>query len=282
MTTNKGIVWVTGAKGFIGGEIVERFERAGYNVVGTDAELSVCEQERLEAFAEEVQPNIVVNCAGIRREATTLGTRVKAYETNALGARNVALAANSVGALIVQVSSDDVYHSKLDEPVNEFDSPQPNTPYGKSKRAGEMMVRNTTDDNLIIRSSWIYHSTSGRMKAVLDAAREGKTIEARTDQFAAPTSVMLYADLMIRAVEKGAKGTFHLVSQGSTSRYGFASKVLEYAGYDPEKVLIPAEDARTAENVVLESMMLSMAGVELPAWEDDLRSYMKEEGLLAE
>lgn len=279
--SKKGIVWVTGCKGFIGGEIARRFKAAGYNVVGTDIELSVCEQERLEAFAEEIQPDVVVNCAGIRRDATNLATRIKAYEVNAVGARNVALAANAVGAFVVQVSSDDVYASKLDEPVNEFDSPEPNTPYGKSKRAGEMMVRNTTTEHLIIRSSWIYHANSGRMHEILEAARKGQRIEARTDQFAAPTSVMLYADLMIRAVEKGAKGTFHLVSQGSTSRYGFASKVLEYAGYDPEKVLIPAEDARTAENVVLESMMLSMAGVELPAWEDDLRSYMEEEGLLA-
>ena len=280
--SKKGIVWVTGCKGFIGSEIAHRFEAADYNVVGTDIELSVCEQERLEAFAEEIQPDVVVNCAGIRRDATTLATRIKAYEVNAVGARNVALAANAVGAFVVQVSSDDVYSSKLDEPVNEFDSPEPNTPYGKSKRAGEMMVRNTTTEHLIIRSSWIYHADSGRMHEILEAARKGQRIEARTDQFAAPTSVMLYADLMIRAIEKGAKGTFHLVSQGSTSRYGFASKVLEYAGYDPEKVLVPAEDARTAENVVLESMMLSMAGVELPAWEDDLRSYMKEEGLLTE
>ena len=279
--SNKGIVWVTGCKGFIGGEISERFERAGYNVVGTDAELSVCEQERLESFAEEVQPDIVVNCAGIRREATTLGTRVKAYETNALGARNVALAANTVGAVIVQVSSDDVYSSKLEEPVNEFDSPEPNSPYGKSKRAGEMMVRNTTPDHLIIRSSWLYHASSGRMKAILDAAREGKKIEVRTDQFAAPTSVSLYVDLMIRALERGATGTFHMVTRGSTSRYGFATKILEYAGYDPESVLVPAADARTAENVVLESMMLEMAGVELPTWEEDLKNYMAEQGLLA-
>lgn len=279
--TSKGIVWVTGGKGFLGGEITERFERAGYNVVSTDAELSVCEQDRLEAFVEEVQPSIVINCAGIRREATTLGTRVKAYETNALGARNVALAANTVGAVIVQVSSDDVYSSKLEEPVNEFDSPEPNSPYGKSKRAGEMMVRNTTPDHLIIRSSWLYHASSGRMKAVLDAARAGKKIEVRTDQFAAPTSVSLYADLMIRALERGATGTFHMVTRGSTSRYGFAAKILEYAGYDPEAVLIPAEDARTSENVVLESIMLEMAGVDLPTWEEDLKAYMEEQGLLA-
>lgn len=279
--SNKGIVWVTGAKGFIGTEVTSRFEAAGYNVVGTDVELSVCEQERLEAFAEEIQPDMVVNCAGIRREATNLGTRIKAYEVNAVGARNVALAANAVGAIIVQVSSDDVYSSKLDEPVNEFDSPEPNTPYGKSKRAGEMMVRNTTPDHLIIRSSWIYHAESGRMKEILDAAREGRKIEARTDQFAAPTSVSLYVDLMIRALEHGETGTFHLVTRGSTSRYGFAAKVLELAGYDPESILVPTQDKKTAENVVLESMLLEMKGVEIPSWEDDLRSYMAEEGLLA-
>ena len=274
--TSKGIVWVTGCRGFLGGEMVERFERAGYNVVGTDVELSVCEPERLEAFAEEVQPSIVVNCAGIRREATTLSTRVKAYEVNALGARNVALAANTVGATIVQVSSDDVYSAKLDEPVNEFDSPEPDTPYGKSKRAGEMMVRNTTNDHIIVRSSWLYHASSGRMKAILDAAREGGTIEVRTDQFAAPTSVSLYADLIFRALDK-----FHIVSRGRASRYDFAAKILEYAGYDPEKVLIPVEDSRTAENIVLESMLLDIAGIELPTWEDDLKAYMEEQGLLA-
>ena len=279
--SDNSIVWVTGDQGFVGSVISHRMTKAGFTVIGTDEELSVCEPERLEAFAEEVQPGIIINCAGIRRDATGLSNRVKAYEVNALGARNVALVANTVGATVVQVSSDDVYSSRLDEPVNEFDNPHPDTPYGKSKRAGEMMVRNTTPDHIIIRSSWIYHADSGRMHEILEAARKGQRIEARTDQFAAPTSVMLYADLMIRAIEKGAKGTFHLVSQGSTSRYGFASKVLEYAGCDPEKVLIPAEDARTAENVVLESMMLSMAGVELPAWEDDLRSYMEEEGLLA-
>lgn len=279
--SNKGIVWVTGAKGFVGREMVDRFGAAGYNVVGTDTELSVCETERLEAFAEQVQPDVVVNCAGIRREATTLSTRVKAYEVNALGARNVALAANAVGALMVQISSDDVYALMLEEPVSEFDVPEPNTPYGKSKRAGEMMVRNTTDDHLIVRTSWLYHASSGRFKAVLDAAREGKTIEVRTDQIAAPTSVALYTDLLIGMIESKTHGTFHLVTRGSTSRYGFAAKVLELAGYDSEKVLVPTEDPRTAERIVLEGMMLDIAGVKTPEWEDDLRSYMEKEGLLA-
>lgn len=276
---NKNTVWVTGSNGFVGRAICHRLELAGFNVVGTDTELSVCEPERLEGFAEKVQPGIVINCAGIRRDATGLSNRVKAYEVNAIGARNVALAANTIGATVVQISSDDVYSSKLEEAVNEFDSPHPDTPYGKSKRAGEMMVRNTTPDHIIIRSSWLYHAGGGRLKELLEAAAAGEKITARMDQFAAPTSIATYMTFLLRAIEKGATGTFHITAKGRASRYEFAERVLQIAGYDPGAILVPQTDPKTAENVVLESLMLEMFGAELPTWEEDLQSYMEAMGL---
>lgn len=275
------IIWVTGATGFLGGEICAHLQEAGYNVVGTGSELSVCEPERLEAFATEVMPTAIVNCAGIRRDATTLNTRIKAYEVNALGARNVALVANTVGAYLVQISSDDVYGAIVPEPVNEFDNPHPTTPYGKSKRAGEMMVRNTTDDHLIVRSSWLYHAQSGRFKDILDAAREGRTYAARTDQVASPTSVDAYCRFLVSALDKRLTGTFHVANTGSTSRYGFAQRILELAGYDPSAVLVGEEDPKTAEHLVLESLLLEMAGVDIPAWDAELARYMEAQGLLA-
>ena len=273
------IIWVTGAKGFVGAELCQRFADHGYQVVGTDTELSVGETERMEAFASEVQPLAVVNCAGIRRDATGLSNRINAYEVNALGARNVALAANSCGAIMVQVSSDDVYSYKLEEPVNEFDNPHPDTPYGKSKRAGEAMVRDTMHEHIIVRSSWLYHASGGRMKEVLDAAAQGRKVEARLDQFAAPTSIATYADFLVKAIEHRAFGTFHITSKGRASRYDFAAKVLEYAGYEPGSVLVPTTDRKTSENVVLESLMLEMFGVDLPTWEEDLYSYMSSQGI---
>ena len=277
--SDNNIIWVTGAKGYLGSELARRFEAHGYTVAATDAELSVGEPERLEAFAQELHPLAVVNCAGIRRDATGLSNRIKAYEVNALGARNVALAANSCGAIMVQISSDDVYSSKLEEPVNEFDNPHPDTPYGKSKRAGEAMVRDTMAEHVIVRSSWLYYAEGGRMKEILDAAKAGQKLPARMDQFAAPTSVATYTEFLIRAIEKRAFGTFHIATTGKASRYEFASKVLEYAGYDAGSVLVPTTDPRTTENVVLESLMLEMFGVELPSWEEDLLAYMQSAGV---
>ncbi len=275
------VVWVTGDKGFVGSVMKKGLEHVGYAVVGTDVELSVTEPERLEAFAEEVQPSIIVNCAGIRRDATTLDTKAKAYEVNALGARNMAVVANTVGATIVQISTDDVYDLSRDELANEFDQPHPNTPYGKSKLAGETMVRSTTSDHLIVRTSWLYQAESGRFKEVMDAAKAGGTYHARTDQFAAPTSVGFYMYYLLKMLERGAKGTYHVTPKGKASRYDFAYKILELAGYDPEAVLVPTSDPATVENVVLESMMLEIAGADLPTWDKSLKKYMSLKGLLA-
>lgn len=280
--SNGKVVWVTGNEGFVGTVMTKGLEQAGYAVVGTDAELSVTEPERLEAFAEEVQPSIIVNCAGIRRDATTLDTKAKAYEVNALGARNMAVVANTVGATIVQVSTDDVYDLSRDELANEFDQPHPNTPYGKSKLAGETMVRATTSDHLIVRTSWLYQAESGRFGDVMEAAKSGGTYEARTDQFAAPTSVGFYMYYLLKMLERGAKGTYHITPKGKASRYDFAYKILELAGYDPDAVLVPVTDPATAENLVLESMMLEIAGADLPPWDKSLRKYMSLKGLIAD
>lgn len=276
----KETIWVTGCKGFLGREIVKRL-KATYNctVVGTDKELMVTDPERIDAFAQDLRPDVVINCAGISRAVTGLSNRIHAYEVNALGARNVALAANNVGALMVQISTDDVFPVRMAEPANEFDTPHPETPYGKSKRAGEVMVRDTTPNHLIIRSSWVYSIDGGQVKDALDAAAAGKTLVARTDQLASPTSISTYVDFLIKAINRKATGVLHVTSRGMASRYEFLSHVLNICGYDANTILVPESDLVTAEQVELESLMLEMFGAELPTWQDDVESYFKEVGM---
>ena len=276
----KETIWVTGCKGFLGREIVKRL-KATYNctVVGTDKELMVTDPERIDAFAQDLRPDVVINCAGISRAVTGLSNRIHAYEVNALGARNVALAANNVGALMVQISTDDVFPVRMAEPANEFDTPHPETPYGKSKRAGEVMVRDTTPNHLIIRSSWVYSIDGGQVKDALDAAAAGKTLVARTDRLASPTSISTYVDFLIKAINRKATGVLHVTSRGMASRYEFLSHVLNICGYDANTILVPESDLVTAEQVELESLILEMFGAELPTWQDDVESYFKEVGM---
>lgn len=272
-------IWVTGANGFIGSEMVKRLGDLGYNVVGTDTEVSITDTERLDAFAKASHPNVIINCAGIPRYATDLTTRIKAYETNALGAGNIAVTANSIGAKLVQISTDDVFPVRMHDPVNEFDNPHPELPYGKSKRAGETMVRDTANDSIIVRSSWVYSTKGGILGDILKAVEAGKKYEARTDQYSSPTSISTYVKFIAQAIEADATGVLHIASRGCASRYDFAVKALQLCGYDPVEYVRPATDLVTAEKIVLESLMLEMFGAELPTWEDDLEGYLAEVGL---
>ncbi|MDO4182034.1 MAG: NAD(P)-dependent oxidoreductase [Coriobacteriia bacterium] len=279
MSENKRI-WITGAKGYLGQALSKRLADAGYDVIGSDRNMDIGDFDRLEAFAQEIRPHAVINCAGVRRDATSLSARFRAYEANALGARNVALAAEGVGAITVQVSSDDVYSAKTLEPVNEFDTPNADTPYGKSKRAGEAMVRDTTERHIILRTSWLYRKGGGRLQNLLQAAEAGTTIPARTDQYAAPTSIKTYTEFLIKVLNSGKFGTFNIATQGKCNRYEFASKALELCGYDPAAVLVATEDPATAESVILEGIMNEIAGImPMPTWEQDLEDYLKSQGL---
>ena len=278
--SEKKIIWVLGGKGNIGSEIANYAETQGYDVAVTDSELSVTDATRVEAFATELRPHAIINCAAIRRDATKISTRIKAYETNALGARNVAIAANAVDATVVQISSDDVYNTRLDEPVNEFDNPHPNTPYGKSKRAGEMQVRDITQKHIIVRSSWLYNTNGGMLADALRAAKAGEKYEARMDQFACPTSINLYMKYLFRIIESGKFGTFHIAAEGKTSRFDFLTYALKLTGYNPGDILIPKTEMRSAESIILDSLILEMFGAEMPTWEEDLKNYLEFKGLL--
>lgn len=270
-------VWVTGAKGYIGQEIVRRLTARGCLVHGTDKEVDITDLDKINQYVDRNRPDVIVNCAGIRREDTSESNKTEVFRVNALGARNLAIASAAIGIPIVQVSSDDVFPSDSTHPVDEFDTPRPNTIYGKSKLAGEKFVRDMNQRHIIIRSSWVYDISGGRLRAILQAAHDGTTIEQRTDQFASPTSVKSYVDFVIAAIASGEFGLFHVTTAGSCSRYDFAARALELCGYDPSTILVPVADPTTSENVVLDDMMIKMTNViEMPTWQDDLASYLDE------
>lgn len=277
---SKKTVWVTGAQGFVGAEICRYFRTNNYRVVATDQEVSVCHLDELMKFALQYKPVVIINCAGIRRDKADLVNRMKAYDVNALGARNLALVAEKFHSLLVQISSDDVYSVTLSHSVDEFDIPHPDTPYGKSKRAGETMVRTITDNHLIVRSSWLYSASDRMVRDILEAAQAGTSVVMRTDQYAAPTSLSTYVATLAKMIAGRLTGTYHVTTTGSVSRYDFAAKVLSLAGYDPSVVLAGNSSASSAQYLVLKSVLLKSKGIELPSWDEDLREYMKAQGLL--
>ena len=150
-------IWIAGASGRLGSALSHRFGgNTAYKLVTSDRDVPVEDVSVVGRFADINHPDVIINCAGLTDVRACEENPEEAYKINAIGARNLATAARRIDAKFIQISTDDVFGGDGDKAYCEFDDPQPTTIYGKSKYAGEKLVRELTDKHVIVRSSWLY------------------------------------------------------------------------------------------------------------------------------
>lgn len=275
-------IWITGAEGHIGTALLDLLEGVEYQLLPTDIEeVDITKIDEVTQFVHVNRPDVVINCAGLTDVQECENNVDEAYRVNAIGVRNVALAANEVNAKVIQISTDDVFDKESRVPYNEFDNVHPRTIYGKSKEAGEKILTQLLNRFVIIRSSWIYGIGRDFVDEVLRNVGQGKTMEVPNNQYAAPTSAKELAKVVRYFIDNEEYGLYHVVCQGSCSRYEFARTILEYSGKAGELDLYPVviEDSARPTYSVLDNMMLRLTGIEEPKdWKAALKEYLDETG----
>lgn len=275
-------IWITGAEGHIGTALLDLLEGVEYQLLPTDIEeVDITKIDEVTQFVHVNRPDVVINCAGLTDVQECENNVDEAYRVNAIGVRNVALAANEVNAKVIQISTDDVFDKESRVPYNEFDNVHPRTIYGKSKEAGEKILTQLLNRFVIIRSSWIYGIGRDFVDEVLRNVGQGKTMEVPNNQYAAPTSAKELAKVIRYFIDNEEYGLYHVVCQGSCSRYEFARTILEYSGKAGELDLYPVviEDSARPTYSVLDNMMLRLTGIEEPKdWKAALKEYLDKTG----
>ncbi len=275
----KNSIWITGASGRIGKELVKRLKANTENrVVATDKDVDITDSKAVMSAAEIYRPDVIINCSSISDTKFCEENMIEAFKVNALGARNLANAARKVNAKIVQLSTDDVFASNGDVRLTEFDTPNPVSVYGKSKLAGENYVRELNPKHLIIRSSWVYgFGTSHFLSYIREKAAANESFTVPEYLISTPTCADTLADFICTIIEKSEYGIFHASSEGSCTRLEFARKVLEGLGADPNLAVPEKSEDGSVSSTLLENLMLKMTGLyEMPGWESDLDKYIRD------
>ena len=125
----------------LGHDLIPCLRERGHEVTGIDLEVDIRDRMAVEGCVAELVPEGVIHAAAWTDVDAAEANEAAAYAVNADGARNVARAAARAGAALVYVSTDYVFDGTLDRDYTEDDPTAPIDAYGRTKRAGEVAVR---------------------------------------------------------------------------------------------------------------------------------------------
>jgi len=251
----------------------------------------------LRGLAETVQrlgPDVVVNAAAHTAVDQAEAEPDLARTINALAPATLAHEATKLGAWLIHYSTDYVFDGSGTTPWVETDTTGPLSVYGKTKLDGEKATA-TNSRHLILRTSWVYSTKGGNFaKTILRLATEREALTVIDDQYGAPTSAELLADITAHALRSlqyrpELAGLYHCVAGGETTWHGYARFVLGQAQAlgqplkaGPKQVApVPTSSyptpARRPLNSRLNTTRLQTAfGLTLPHWQTGVARMLTE------
>ena len=292
-----------GKSGQLGWALQRSLALHGRIVVPDTATCDLAKPEDIRAIVREVKPDVVVNAAAYTAVDRAETERELAHRVNAVAPAIVAEEADRSDALMIHYSTDYVFDGEKAGAYVETDSTNPLNVYGETKLEGERGVQRSGAAALIFRTSWVYGLIGKNFpKTILTLAKERPKIRVVADQFGAPTSVDLLADVTSLCVSqwfadrdamRSRCGLYHLAPSGETSWYGLATELLSKAqscgitlAATPDQVeAIAAAEyptaARRPKNSRLDTGKLARAfGLQLPPWPWHIHRLVQELGVL--
>lgn len=248
----------------------------------TRAQLDIADAGAVARALEEVQPEVVFNCAAFHNLDRCEADPVRAWEVNVQGVRNLARSA----AKLVHISTNYVFDGCREQPYGEDDLPAPQSTYALTKLAGEHAAIAYGAGALVVRTAGLYglHGSASKggnfVRRMLARARAQGALSVVADQRLQPTFTADLAQAILDALQSGAEGVVHLTASGECSWHEFTEAIIEYAGLgaavEATSTTIDPDGVKRPLNGVLARPRADSLGlVALRPWREALRDYME-------
>ena len=201
----------------------------------------------------------------------------KALMINAQTPGAIARAAAERDLPVVHISTDYVFDGRGHAPYATDHPVAPLGAYGRTKQAGEAMVRASGATHAVLRTSWVFSQHGNNfVKTMLRLGAERDAINVVADQLGGPTPASSIADACINVArqlidDKRQSGTYHFSGEPDVSWADFARASFARAGMSCTVNDIATADYPTAVRRPLNSRLdnratLDTFGIARPNW----------------
>lgn len=274
-------ILVTGAKGMLGSSVLERLNVLGIPAAGVDiGDFDIASKEKTLEFFNRIRPGGVIHCAAYTAVDAAEDDAELCLAVNFGGTKNIAQACAVFGARLLYVSSEYVFGSNSQTPLNINDPKQPLNVYGRSKLLGEEAVLNSGAPAFIVRTSWLFGPGGNNfIDTILRLAKKNETLSVVCDQIGSPCYAPDLAETLCNLIQTKKFGIYHAANSGFCSRSELAREAVKLAGLNTRVNDILSENyfskAKRQLNSRLNCHSLEHAGFsKMPPWQSSLQKYI--------
>lgn len=290
-------ILLTGKHGQVGFELWRTLAILGEVCAVDQSECDLTNVSAIRGLVRSFKPNVIVNPAAYTAVDKAETDFLQAQATNAVAPGILGEEAAKLGAWVVHYSTDYVFDGTKLGAYTEDDLTNPLGVYGRTKRDGEIALRESGVRHLIFRTSWVVGAHGNNFaKTILRLALERDSLNVVADQYGVPTSAALLADVtaqLVRQEQRESSGNFpyglyHLAPGGETTWCDYARFVVSEAAAAgkclkllPDAIRgIPSLDYPTAAkrptNSRLDSTKLRKTfDLALPSWQNGVQHVLQ-------
>lgn len=291
-------ILLTGKNGQVGFELQRALAPLGEVIAVDHGQCDLADPGAIRSVVAVAKPHIIVNPAAYTAVDKAESERDLAHAVNAVAPGVLGEEASRLGALVIHYSTDYVFDGAKDGWYTEGDAPNPQSIYGATKLAGEQALCASGADSLIFRTSWVFGAHGGNFaKTMLRIAAERDELKVVADQWGAPTSAALLADVTAQIVARFCRegrstfpfGLYHLVAGGECTWHDYARTVVSaaLAAGKPLRTSLdrilpiaaadyPTAAKRPANSRLATAKLRDTFGFVLPPWQDGLSHVLQQ------
>ena len=273
-------VLVTGVKGQLGSDIVNKCKKRNIDAIGVDIEeMDITNSMQVCTVIKNANVDAVINCAAWTAVDKAEDEEEACRKVNKNGTENVVAVCRELDIPIMYFSTDYVFDGQGEEPWKEYDQRNPLNVYGQTKYEGELAVE-AYPKHFIIRISWVFGVNGNNfIKTMLRLGKEIGEVSVVDDQIGSPTYTYDLAELCVNMIITDKYGTYHASNEGVCSWYEFACEIFKQADLNVKVTPVdsskfPVKAIRPKNSRMSKSELDRQGFDRLPVWQDALNRYL--------